>query len=136
MQNVDWHGSHPCLSRPGPTKQCRPNTCIRGFLPLPQICRQYEKPLVLQLCRLVRGFTHPASYFAGDGNLSSSANDRGDGDGDGDGGGDNREDLALFSVDEFSAEMVIGVLRVLLVYFRMQTCNFVRAAAFLPATRI
>ncbi|CAN0178064.1 unnamed protein product, partial [Hapterophycus canaliculatus] len=27
------------------------------------ICRQHEKPLVLQLCRLVRGFTHPASYF-------------------------------------------------------------------------
>jgi len=69
----------------------------RGFPPLPQICRQYEKPLVLQLCRLVRGFTHPASYFAGDGRGHR---------GDGGCAGENREDLALFSVDEFSAEMV------------------------------
>ncbi|CAM9297046.1 unnamed protein product [Ectocarpus sp. 4 AP-2014] len=65
------------------------------------ICRQHEKPLVLQLCRLVRGFTHPASYFAGDGNPSSSKNRRHSR---GTNGG-NRQDLALFSVDEFSAEM-------------------------------
>lgn len=69
---------------------------------LKQICRQHEKPLVLQLCRLVLGFTHPASYFAGDGNPSSSKNRRNSRGTD----GGNREDLALFSVDEFSAEMV------------------------------
>lgn len=67
--------------------------------------------MVLQLCRLVRGFTHPASYFADDGEPSSCMNDRNHG-----GGGrtrdtagedgESREDLALFSVDEFSAEMV------------------------------
>eukprot|EP00904_Undaria_pinnatifida_P002427 jgi/Undpi1/12185/HiC_scaffold_5.g01861.m1 len=60
------------------------------------VCRQHEKPLVLQLCRLVRGFTHPASYFAGDSGACR-------------GGGDSEvatgEDLALFSVDEFSTEM-------------------------------
>ena len=27
------------------------------------VCRRHEKPLVLQLCRLLRGFTLPASYF-------------------------------------------------------------------------
>ncbi|CAN0044549.1 unnamed protein product [Heterosigma akashiwo] len=46
------------------------------------VCHRYEKPLILQLCRLVRGFTHPATYFQGTG-----------------------EDLELYSVDKFSAEM-------------------------------
>lgn len=69
---------------------------------LKQICRQHEKPLVLQLCRLVRGFTHPASYFAGNGNPSSTKNRRHSRGTD----GGNGDDLALFSVDEFSAEMV------------------------------
>eukprot|EP00635_Sarcinochrysidales_sp_CCMP3193_P014228 CAMPEP_0118914400 /NCGR_PEP_ID=MMETSP1166-20130328/14770_1 /TAXON_ID=1104430 /ORGANISM="Chrysoreinhardia sp, Strain CCMP3193" /LENGTH=594 /DNA_ID=CAMNT_0006853981 /DNA_START=143 /DNA_END=1924 /DNA_ORIENTATION=- len=27
------------------------------------VCRRHEKPLVLQLCRLLRGFTMPSSYF-------------------------------------------------------------------------
>lgn len=67
-----------------------------------QICRQYEKPLVLQLCRLVRGFTHPASYFAGHGDPASVKKDRSSRGG---GARENEEDLALFSVDEFSAEM-------------------------------
>mmetsp|Transcript_23568 Transcript_23568/g.30565 ORF Transcript_23568/g.30565 Transcript_23568/m.30565 type:complete len:728 (-) Transcript_23568:351-2534(-) len=46
------------------------------------VCHRYEKPLILQLCRLVRGFTHPATYFTGSG-----------------------EELELYSVDNFSAEM-------------------------------
>jgi hypothetical protein len=25
--------------------------------------RRYEKPLLLQICRLLRGFTHPGTYF-------------------------------------------------------------------------
>lgn len=28
------------------------------------VCHRYEKPLVLQICRLIRGFTHPTTYFA------------------------------------------------------------------------
>lgn len=63
-----------------------------------QVCRQHEKPLVLQLCRLVRGFTHPASYFAGESDACKSSR--------GGGGVTTGEDLALFSVDEFSSEMV------------------------------
>ncbi|CAN0414066.1 unnamed protein product, partial [Discosporangium mesarthrocarpum] len=27
------------------------------------VCHMHEQPLVLQLCRLVCGFTHPATYF-------------------------------------------------------------------------
>jgi len=46
------------------------------------VCHRYEKPLILQLCRLVRGFTHPTTYFSG-----------------------NSEELELYSVDKFSAEM-------------------------------
>lgn len=45
----------------------------------------------------MRGFTHPASYFAGEGDACKSS--RG-------GGVVTGEDLALFSVDEFSTEMV------------------------------
>lgn len=51
----------------------------------------------------MRGFTHPASYFAGDGDPSLDKNGRSCGGG---GARGNEEDLALFSVDEFSAEMV------------------------------
>lgn len=86
-----------------------------------QVCRQYEKPLVLQLCRLVRGFTHPASYFAGRdlGTRRAGANDGGSGDvGRGEGRQGNEEDLALFSVDEFSAEMV--------------SCSYLRDACVRP----
>lgn len=55
------------------------------------VCRRHEKPLLLQLCRLVRGFTHPTTYFR---EHTSAAGSQGDG-----------EDLALYSVDEFSGEM-------------------------------
>lgn len=27
------------------------------------VCHRYEKPLLLQICRLLRGFTHPGTYF-------------------------------------------------------------------------
>eukprot|EP01036_Dinobryon_divergens_P031490 gene31490-40897_t len=27
------------------------------------VCHKYEKPLLLQICRLLRGFTHPGTYF-------------------------------------------------------------------------
>ncbi len=27
------------------------------------VAERYERPLVLQLCRLLRGFTHPQAYF-------------------------------------------------------------------------
>lgn len=71
---------------------------------LRQVYRRYEKPLVLQLCRLVRGFTHPASYFTGEEERNAGSTDRnraGSGK-----GREHRQDLALFSVDEFSSEMV------------------------------
>lgn len=75
-----------------------------GTIPFRQVCRRYEKPLVLQLCRLVRGFTHPASYFAGEGAGAAALTSRNSRSCSG--GGDQGQDLALFSVDEFSAEMV------------------------------
>jgi len=28
------------------------------------VCERYERPLLLQICRLLRGFTHPGTYFA------------------------------------------------------------------------
>ncbi|RYG65290.1 hypothetical protein EON64_12230, partial [archaeon] len=46
------------------------------------VSHRYEKPLLLQICRLLQGFTHPGTYFD-----SSS------------------EDIALYSVEKFSAEM-------------------------------
>jgi hypothetical protein len=47
------------------------------------VCERYEKPLLLQICRLLRGFTHPGTYFeAGVG-----------------------EELALYSVEKFADEM-------------------------------
>ncbi|CAM9172174.1 unnamed protein product [Chrysoparadoxa australica] len=50
-------------------------------------CQRHEKPMVLQMCRLVRGFTHPATYF------NNRPTQHGE------------EDLALYSVEEFSGEM-------------------------------
>jgi hypothetical protein len=46
------------------------------------VCHRYEKPLLLQTCRLLQGFTHPGTYFE-----SSS------------------DELALYSVERFSAEI-------------------------------
>eukprot|EP01038_Epipyxis_sp_PR26KG_P008862 gene8862-11955_t len=46
------------------------------------VCHRYEKPLLLQICRLLRGFTHPGTYFE-----TSS------------------EELALYSVEKFASEM-------------------------------
>lgn len=98
------------FSKYEPSPAAQNNRPTSASAPLSQICRQHEKPLVLQLCRLVRGFTHPASYFADDGQPSSCMNDRNRGGGRRRGtageDGESREDLALFSVDEFSAEMV------------------------------
>ena len=28
------------------------------------VCERYERSLLLQICRLLRGFTHPGTYFA------------------------------------------------------------------------
>jgi hypothetical protein len=49
------------------------------------LCR-YEKPLMLQICRLLRGFTHPGTYF----DSSASAG---------------QEELALYRVEKFAEEM-------------------------------
>lgn len=46
------------------------------------VCQRYEKPLLLQICRLLRGFTHPGTYFEASG-----------------------EEIALYSVERFAAEM-------------------------------
>eukprot|EP01039_Chlorochromonas_danica_P001318 gene1318-1439_t len=45
------------------------------------ICHRYEKPLLLQICRLLQGFTHPGTYF------------------------DSSREIALYSVEKFSGEM-------------------------------
>jgi hypothetical protein len=39
-------------------------SCTVTSLAVPYLhyCR-YEKPLLLQICRLLRGFTHPGTYF-------------------------------------------------------------------------
>jgi hypothetical protein len=50
------------------------------------VCHRYEKPLLLQICRLLRGFTHPGTYFES----SASSNDG---------------ELALYSVEKFATEM-------------------------------
>lgn len=47
------------------------------------VCQRYEKPLLLQICRLLRGFTHPGTYF------ESSVG----------------EDIALYNVEQFSREI-------------------------------
>ena len=46
------------------------------------VVHRYEKPLLLQICRLVRGFTHPGTYF------ESST-----------------EEIALYSIERFANEM-------------------------------
>eukprot|EP00598_Pedospumella_elongata_P004268 CAMPEP_0184977100 /NCGR_PEP_ID=MMETSP1098-20130426/7851_1 /TAXON_ID=89044 /ORGANISM="Spumella elongata, Strain CCAP 955/1" /LENGTH=765 /DNA_ID=CAMNT_0027500049 /DNA_START=110 /DNA_END=2407 /DNA_ORIENTATION=- len=46
------------------------------------VVHRYEKPLLMQICRLLRGFTHPGTYF------DSST-----------------EEIALFSVERFAEEM-------------------------------
>lgn len=46
------------------------------------VCQRYEKPLMLQICRLLRGFTHPGTYFEA-----------------------SEQELALFSVERFADEM-------------------------------
>jgi hypothetical protein len=46
------------------------------------VCHRYEKPLLLQICRLLRGFTHPGTYFESSG-----------------------EEIALYSVERFAEEM-------------------------------
>ncbi|CAM9301407.1 unnamed protein product, partial [Choristocarpus tenellus] len=61
------------------------------------VYRRHEQPLVLQLCRLVRGFTHPGTYFNAEMREAMGAGVR-------EGGGD--VNLALYSVEEFSTEMV------------------------------
>lgn len=47
------------------------------------VCQRYEKPLLLQICRLLRGFTHPGTYFE-----TSEG-----------------KELTLYSVEEFAIEM-------------------------------
>lgn len=46
------------------------------------VIHRYEKPLLLQICRLIRGFTHPGTYF------ESST-----------------EEIALYSIERFANEM-------------------------------
>lgn len=46
------------------------------------VCQRYERPLLLQVCRLLRGFTHPGTYFES-----------------------TTEELALYSVEKFAEEM-------------------------------
>eukprot|EP01040_Poterioochromonas_malhamensis_P016992 gene16992-19430_t len=46
------------------------------------VCQRYEKPLMLQICRLLRGFTHPGTYFEA-----------------------SEQELALYSVERFADEM-------------------------------
>eukprot|EP00600_Ochromonadales_sp_CCMP1393_P006441 CAMPEP_0174969156 /NCGR_PEP_ID=MMETSP0004_2-20121128/8576_1 /TAXON_ID=420556 /ORGANISM="Ochromonas sp., Strain CCMP1393" /LENGTH=636 /DNA_ID=CAMNT_0016218555 /DNA_START=144 /DNA_END=2051 /DNA_ORIENTATION=- len=55
------------------------------------VVHRYEKPLLLQICRLLRGFTHPGTYF--DSSSSSSSN------------GSAGADIALFSVERFAEEI-------------------------------
>jgi hypothetical protein len=71
------------------------------------VCRHHEKAMLLQLCRLVRGFTHPTTYFSEHSNraaaaeatssTSSSAKRNSS--------SSSNEGLALYSVDAFSSEM-------------------------------
>lgn len=50
------------------------------------VCMRHERPLILQMCRLLRGFTHPSTYFTGSRRLSESKTE-------------------AFDVLDFSAEM-------------------------------
>ena len=47
------------------------------------VCQRYEQQLLLQICRLIRGFTHPGTYF-------EATNDG---------------DIALYSVEKFAEQM-------------------------------
>ncbi|CAM9550059.1 unnamed protein product [Phaeothamnion confervicola] len=66
------------------------------------VCHRYEKPLVLQLCRLVKGFTHPGTYLracepsrpAAPGEAKRSDKETGD--------GTNSDE---YRVEQFSGEM-------------------------------
>ena len=49
------------------------------------VCQRYEKPLLLQICRLLRGFTHPGTYF---------------------GASHEGEEIALYSVDLFAQVLI------------------------------
>lgn len=49
------------------------------------VCHRYEKPLVLQICRLIRGFTHPSTYFSTESETGG--------------------EIALYSVEKFAMEM-------------------------------
>jgi len=49
------------------------------------VCQRYEKPLLMQICRLLRGFTHPGTYFEAQ---------------EGPGG-----EIALYSIERFGEEM-------------------------------
>jgi hypothetical protein len=48
------------------------------------VIHRFERPLLLQICRLLRGFTHPGTYFEASG-----------------------DEIALFSVERFAEEMNI-----------------------------
>jgi hypothetical protein len=48
------------------------------------VIHRFEKPLLLQICRLLRGFTHPGTYFSG-----------------------TEGEIALYSVERFAEEMNI-----------------------------
>eukprot|EP00953_Heterococcus_sp_UTEX-ZZ885_P022959 12654-Heterococcus_DN1.PRE.1 len=72
------------------------------------VCRHHEKAMLLQLCRLVRGFTHPTTYFSEHSNravaaataTTSSSSTKRDSS-----SSSSNEGLALYSVDAFSGEM-------------------------------
>jgi hypothetical protein len=46
------------------------------------VCQRYEKPLILQMCRLIRGFTHPGTYFEA-----------------------STDEIALYNIEKFADEM-------------------------------
>jgi hypothetical protein len=68
------------------------------------VCHHHEKAMLLQLCRLVRGFTHPTTYFSEHSNravaaATTTSNTKRDS------SSNSNEGLALYSVDAFSSEM-------------------------------
>jgi hypothetical protein len=75
------------------------------------VCRHHEKAMLLQLCRLVRGFTHPTTYFSEHSDravvaaaAASTATSTKRNSGSSSSSSAN-EGLALYSVDAFSSEM-------------------------------
>uniref|UniRef100_A0A7S1TRP6 U-box domain-containing protein n=1 Tax=Phaeomonas parva TaxID=124430 RepID=A0A7S1TRP6_9STRA len=50
------------------------------------VCMRHERPLILQMCRLLRGFTHPSTYFTGSRRVSEGKDEE-------------------YDVEEFSKEM-------------------------------